>query len=151
MATNEKYISKNSVSKAVENKYPEATLISYNIVHKVVRATFIQNNKKYSRFISKKDVAKAAIELRVKSSKELKMKPFGTCGHKILDSDNMIKHSCNYQDCTCQDYWNNDLESILGIKVCKHTIASAKADRIANSLNQLINVIKRQENNCKAS
>lgn len=156
MATNKhpKFISNKSVQYYVWNKLG-GILVDWKILKNgVIQATYTRKSLvkglledvKCSRFISQKSIANSAVALRSDASKQLKLVPYAgsSVGHRVLDDNGSTKYVCSYQSCNCPDFVGNQLSLSYGFNICKHTIASAKLDRIASSLNELKAVMKRQ-------
>lgn len=139
------FISKKSIRLALSQKYSEIEVINYDCFRFVVRVTFVSGGKKYSRFVSIKKIAIEALRLRLESSLTVKTKPINVCGHVVLDDSGLVKYHCDYQNCQCSDYLYNDLDKIVGHKICKHTIASAKLNRISSTVSGLLKVLDRQQ------
>lgn len=119
-----------------------AIQVTYSIVH--VKG-------KLSTFISQKDVAKGTLIVMVQRSKEVTLKPIpgDVVGHAVLNEKGERKYVCNYKFCTCPSFKLNELDKVYGFKICKHSIASSKADRIALNFGQLADVILREQETAK--
>lgn len=146
------YVTSIAISKYVQTKY-QANLVRWRFMDNGALLVIYSRevNKKSVRcctFVSQKSIAKSAVAVMAERSRDVvyKILPGAVVGHAVLNEQGKPKYHCNYKFCTCPSYSMNQLETVLGFRICKHVIGSSKLDRIAFTLEEWLKVRRNEEN-----
>lgn len=139
------FVTSVAIAKTLQIKVSKCAILLHWHVMKngAIQVTYCVKGKNCSTFLSQKSIALGAVAVMAERANDLTLKAkWGQpVGHNVLNESGKVKYVCDFARCTCPSYDMNQLDQILGFKVCKHTIKSAKLDRVAFSLNQLSSLI----------
>lgn len=116
----------------------------------VIRVTFSTDKRGYSFNLSRRDLNKFYLSRMVEKSKTLNLQAsFDDIYTKIYRSNSgQDLYSATIFNCDCPDFRLNQTPVLLGVRVCKHTIATARAYGInsfaalADRINHRANLVK---------
>lgn len=116
----------------------------------VIRVTFSTDKRGYSFNLSRKDLNKFYLSRMVEKSKAVNLQASFDDIYTRVYSSNSGKdlYSATIFNCDCPDFRLNQTPVLLGVRVCKHTIATARAyginsfSALADSINHRAKLVK---------
>lgn len=113
-----------------QEKYYDVDIIkNFTVKGHLVRVNFSTFERSYSFNLSLKKLNSFYLSRMVEKSKAVdpiaKFLPIGTVIFKS-DSDPCACHVATFIACDCKDFANNQTPDLIGVRICKHTIATAR-------------------------